>query len=256
MTKQKGNPKRSVAFATALMLVSLAAFGAAFYFLDGMALVEEYLGTGDGGSATGTGSSEATESAGRVSEDTLQLPAGMPEEFALRIWQEQVDSQANLSRLADGEVEHIKVSGTDLQEDVSTLSITASFRDGTSADGKLGFRKFGSVWYVAYVTGLREGDAGTAPTGPLPAVDDVDIGLLNAILVENEKSAPVSEEYATGIVEAIRIAGVVKGRNTATLKIEMNETHEEGYGDVILVTKDIGGKPYWFIARFTKTVAQ
>ncbi len=47
MTEQQGNPRRSIALAIVLVVVAILAFAAAFYFLDGYSLVEEYLGGDD-----------------------------------------------------------------------------------------------------------------------------------------------------------------------------------------------------------------
>lgn len=281
MPKQKGNPRKSVALAVVIVALSVAAFAAAFYYLDGMSLIDDLLGTGTidatssspGSTSQSTtptsttpGGSRATTTA--VTPSGLALPEGVPEEFALRIWQEQIDSQSNLEHLASGDVRRVVILGANPVGDQSVLDIRAEFTDGTSSPGKIGFRRFGDVWYVSWVTGIRRGETGgqaddTAEgTGlspddrPLPDIADVDVELLNTIMREHVKSAAVSEEYATGVVEAVRIASLVEGPGTLTLKVEMDETHEEGYGDVIMISKEIEGKRHWFIARFTKTAAQ
>lgn len=262
MSKQQDNPRPSVAVPVLIALIALAAFGYAFYAFDGVAIVSDLLGLSAEGSAT-----ERTPGAVTAEPSELQLPPGMAEEFALRLWQEQIDSQANIKRLVEGDITRIVIDDVAQGSDVATLSITAEFEDGTSAPGHMGMRKFGDVWYFEYVTGMRQGEtggladdtsAGTGepPTGALPELADVDIPLLNTILQQQASSAAVLEEYATGVVADVRIDEVVPGTGNTTLKLVMNEDHEQGYGEIVVVSKEIDGEPTWFIARFTKVAAE
>ncbi len=166
MNQQQNNPKRSVGVPVLIALLAIAAFAAAFYLLDGMSLVEDILG-GDVVAqepASSTPASGTTQAAEQVAEETapsgLVLPDGMTEEFALRIWQEQIDSQANIMRLVSDEVARIVITNVTQDGDEAVLDITAEFRDDTSAPGKLGMRKFGENWYFAYVSGMRDADTG------------------------------------------------------------------------------------------------
>ncbi|MDZ4063472.1 MAG: hypothetical protein U1E22_02285 [Coriobacteriia bacterium] len=259
MTQQQASPKASLARAAIILVFAIAAFAAAFYFLDGMSLVEDLLvgGTETTDNAVPAKPTETTETV------TLRLPPGMTEEFALRIWQEQIDSQVNIRKLVDGQVESMTVTKVDRAADRATLDIVAKFSDGTSLPGKLGMRSFGGKWYFAYVSGMRRGasdlsaddvgtGAGTEPTSAVPAVADVDVPLLNTILEQQATSSAVLEEYATGVVRSVRVADRVASAGTITLDIVMNETHEEGYGQIVLISKQLDGEAYWFIAKFTK----
>ncbi|MDP2182300.1 MAG: hypothetical protein Q8K99_07000 [Actinomycetota bacterium] len=261
MTQQQASPKPSLARAAIILVLALAAFAAAFYFLDGMSLVEDLLG----GSETTNNlipakPTETTETA------TLRLPPGMTEEFALRIWQEQIDSQANILKLVDGQVESMTVSKVTQSGDRATLDIAAQFSDGTSAPGQLGMRSFGGKWYFAYVSGMRRGEsggladdvgsgAGVEPTSAVPAVADVDVPLVNTILEQQATSSAVLEEYATGAVKSVRVADRVVSAGTVTLDIVMNESHETGYGQIVLISKQFDGETHWFVAKFTKRQA-
>ncbi len=255
MSEQQDNPKRSVAVPVLIALLAVAAFGYAFYALDGVALVSDLLGL--------TTSSQATErDPGEVSTEPaqLQLPDGMSEEFALRIWQEQVDSQVNIKRLVEGEVERIVVNDVAQAGDEATLEITAEFSDGSSLPGRLGMREFGDVWYFSYVSGMRaeseDPTEAAPPATELPAIEDVDVALLNTILEQQAASSAVLGEYASGAITDVRIDQIVPGTGNTTLKIVMNEDHEVGNGEVVVISKKIDGEDMWFIARFTKVAAQ
>lgn len=264
MSEQQDNPKRSVVVPILIAVLALAAFAYAFYAFDGMALVSDLMGSGDSGEVADLdpGGDEPD-----AASSELQLPEGMTEEFALRIWQEQIDSQANIKLLVDGEIERLVIDDVVEGATEATLAITAEFADGSSAPGNLGMRRFGDVWYIAFVSGMRGTETGgladnvgagkaEPPSGDLPELDDVDVPLLNTILEQQALSAEVLEEYATGVVRDVRVDEVVAGTGNTTLKIVMNENHEEGNGQVVVVSKIVDGKETWFIARFTKDAVQ
>lgn len=251
MTDQHDNPKQpNVRIAVLFTVLAVLLFAAAFYLLDGMQLVQDLLGQTDPPDAVVEPPGvEATPNEGLV------LPEGMPQEFALRLWQEQIDSQANTRRLVDGEVTSILITRVTQTGDEAVLDITATFTDGPSVQGSLEMKRYGGQWYFARLSGLRSDSAPPKET-PLPSIEDVDVDLLRTIIEQQSLSAAVLEEYATGVVKEIVIDRIIDGPGTVTIKIEMNETHEEGYGELVLIEKSIGGEPHWFVARFTKEVAE
>lgn len=251
MTDQHDNPKQpNVRIAVLFAVLAVLLFAAAFYLLDGMQLVQDLLGKAEQPDVV-------VETPGVVvtSNEGLVLPKGMPQEFALRLWQEQIDSQANTRRLVDGEVESILITRVTQTGDDAVLDITAAFADGPSVQGTLEMQRYSGQWYFARLSGLRS-DSAPATETPLPSIEDVDIELLSTIVEQQSRSAAVLEEYATGVVKEIVIDRIIDGPGTVTIKIEMNETHEEGYGELILIEKSINGEPHWFVARFTKEVAE
>jgi hypothetical protein len=252
MVEQQSNPKRSVTLAAVFTLLAVVAFAAAFYLLDGMSLVEEYLAGPD--VVADDERDPGSETPGSpVDADTLRLPEGMTEEFALRMWQEQIDSQANIVRLAEGDVSYIEFAGVDREGDSAILGITAGFTDGTSAQGKLGMDLIGEKWYFQWVSGLRGDGEAPPPDTPLPSVEDVDVAVLNTILEQQADSEATLREYAEGVVTKVRVEDVVRGPDTVTLHIEMEENHDHsGFGEVVLISKEIDGRKLWFVARFTK----
>lgn len=252
MTEQQGNPRQpNIRIAVLFAVLAILAFAAAFYLLDGMQLVDEIFGSSPEQDTPVAADPEPAV----VPEDTLMLPEGMPEDFALRIWQEQINSQANIERLVDGEVSRIVVSNVTQDGVDAVLDIEAEFREGPSVQGTLEMRRFGDNWYFARVTGLRP-ESEPATDTPLPSVDDVDTGLLNTMIEQQTRSASVLEEYATGVVRQVSIREIVDGSGTVTINIEMNESHEDGYGEIVLIEKTIDGTPHWFLARFTKEAAE
>lgn len=262
MSQQSSTPRRSVAFAAMFLIVSVTAFVAAFHLFDGV-----YYG--------GLVASEVRRLVSRVSSPgaasrseapagELQLPPGMPQEFALRLWQEQLDSQGMIERLIVGEISSVKIREVERKDDIALLRCTVEMADSTAAPGTIALRRFGSDWFVSYASGQRRsstgglidilnaGDAG-APSGPLPKLADVDVELLNTMIAEQLESQAVIDEYLDGTVKEIVIDEVRGGPNTVTMDITMEETHGTGYARVVAIQSDDGKSSGWFLARFIKT---
>lgn len=265
MDQQQSTTRRSVTLAAIAMILALGAFGAAFFLLDGMSVVDDILAGKipfvASKPARPVASNDSTSSA--VDTKHLQLPTGMPGSFALRLWKEQVQSQATIHALIDGEVTALRVDSVEQLGTLARLHVTVSFKDSTSAPGVIGLRLYGDVWYLAFASGMRPSDtggeadvissAGVDTTGTLPTVDQVDIGLLNTILAENAKSKAATREYVDGVVKQVKVLGVQAGPDTVTIKLTMDETHEQGYGQIVLIRRQFKGEDLWFLARFTKT---
>lgn len=250
MKQQPGTSRTSVALAGAFAVLALAAFGAAFYLLDGAGLILDAYETVV--AAISPKPVPAPQAPPKSQEATLVLPAGMPTEFALRVWQEQVDSQEMITKLRDGDVTALKIKGVDKSGDLARLNVVVTLRDGSNVPGVIGFRRFGDQYFVAYATTERDGLA-DAPTGDLPAIEDVDLQLLSTIFDEQVKSQEIIAEYLDGRIRQVNVEAVKPGPNTATVEVGMDEDHEEGYADLVLIKSDAGGDERWFLAKFLKT---
>lgn len=256
MTKQQGNSRTSVVLGITFFVVAIGLFAAAFYYFDGMSLVDSIL-DGDTPVATDDSSEpDETPISTEPDEPTLTLPTGMSESFALRVWQEQIDSQSNISRLINGEITSIEITSTVIDGDSAELGIVVEGSDGPSVQGVIGMSQFDGKWYFNYVHEIKSTLAAEPDGTELPGVEDVDVELLNTIISEQAASSEVLEEYATGVVSRVDVVDIVEGPDTITLKLEMTETHEQGSGEVVLISRTLDGKQYWFIARFTKTVSE
>lgn len=269
MDQQQRKPGGSVMISALALIMALAAFAAAFWYFDGMTYVDEYL-LGISSSDAGTGRTsgrgvEATTTPGSTEPtDTLVMPEGMTQAFALRVWQEQLDSQAVISRLAEGRVKEMAITRVVTSSVDATLQVMVTFSDGSRGPGVFGLRRIGSDWYFSHVTSTRSSSTtgyassvsvndGGRPDGPLPNLDDVDIALLNTILVQQKASSRIIGEYVAGKVMRIVAESPRKGSHTITVPIVMYEDHETATADLILIEDSSGDEPRWFIARFSKT---
>ncbi len=270
MTKQQGKKKTPVVLAVAFLVLALAAFAAAFYYFDGMSAIDSLMGTdvtADDSANTSDRTSQDSTSTGpafTANEDGLMLPEGVSEEFALRMWQEQVDSQTNIDRLFDEKIEKVVITDVDQDEDVAVLKMRADFLDGTSADGIIRMEKHGEYWFFTYVTGLRQSSTGgladtvasgedVPPPTPLPDIEDVDVDVLNTIIAQQVDSEDILDAYAEGDIEEISFGEVTEGPGTKTLSVVMKTGDGEVAGDIVALSREMDGEQFWFIAKFTES---
>ncbi len=249
MSEQQSTSRRNVLVAGVAVTLAAFAFVAAFLLFDGATIFRTVF-MGDDAPVAPSRTESSTPDP--IAPLALQLPDGMPEEFALRLWQEQLDSQEMIGRLADGEIRSLAISRVEASADEATLTIAAEMLDKTSVSGVLGLRRFGENWFIASVTSAR--NVGANPVSPdLPSVDDVDVALLNTILTEQVKSQPVIDEYLEGGVYRVAMDEVRPGPDTATIDVTMHEDHGKAFARLVLIRSEVTGRPRWFIAHFTKT---
>lgn len=257
MNEQQASPSKAVVISSIALILAAVALGAALYYLDGIRVVSEFVSTQWsrilGSQAVPTGSSAVTATPDAISSTRLELPSGMPEEFALRIWQEHLDSQKMIKLLAQGDVTRLDISSVETKGDRSTLKVRALLEDGTDVSGQIRMSRFSGVWYVASVSA---GQNVKAPDSPLPGLGDVDIQLLNTIIAEQSKSRATTQEYVDGLVTRVDIGSPELGDKAVRIPVTMYEDHETASGDLVLVSYDDQGTDIWFVARLVKTASE
>lgn len=269
MTQQSRTSRLPVALATMFLVLSTAAFAAAFYLYDGAAVATGLYEVAYDwiSSQLATQQPEPAVQEPTNPETELVLAPGMDEEFALRVWQEQVDSQPMIERLISGSVKSMRIRTVDVNRDTAVMDVEVTLADGTTGPGEIVLRKYDGDWYVATATGKRtSGDPksmsstmgsaeNTGEPTPLPDVEDIDLALLNTVLEQQRLSQKVMEEYADGTVKEVVIQDVTAGPNTVTLDVLMKESHGTATAKIVAIRSKTDAEPTWFLARFTKTGA-
>jgi hypothetical protein len=244
MRQQLSTSHRAVAVAAFFLVLTAGVFGASFYLYDGLGYVGDLIAF--------VTESQGPDAASSTPPATLRLQEGMPEQFALRLWSEQLDSHQMIERLVTGQIESIRTDSVEKGEDEAKVHVTVVSTEGPSTRGVISLNRFRNTWYTATATAARDG-ATPSPTTRLPDPADVDKDLLNSILSENEKSQDVISEYLDGVVKQVFVEEITPGPNTVTLQLRMEETHGTAYANLVAINKEVEGEPTWFLARFTKT---
>ena len=163
-------PSRSgdgVLLSLVLLLLAVAVVGAAVYYVVGVDDVTSLLGMGSAPGSGGTtpAAVPATSTPVVVSQTELLLPPGVTPELAKRMYVEQIQSQADLNRMASGEITRFEVDSVKVTAGKAAVLVTAHFSDGTSAPGVIQLVKCGGSWYFMSITapnaaGYRTGGVG------------------------------------------------------------------------------------------------
>lgn len=251
MSEQPSTPRRSVALAAAALIISVAAFAAAFYLYDGMALVESML-AGELFSPKPAVKPVVNTPEPASTEPTLTLPPGVTEDFALGMWRDQVGTQETILDLIEGDIESLRIVSVEQKGDESVLNAVVRYEDGASAAGIIVMQRYGGSWYVAFTEASLADPGPIRPTGPLPDIADVDVPLLNTMLAEQYKSRDVTGDFADGKVRQVDVTRITKGPDTATIELQLVEDQGTFPAKVIAIRSDVRGRSIWLLAKFTK----
>lgn len=250
-TQKKRSP---VMRAVLLLLAAAAVLGAAFYLLDGVSVVSDLLGW-----ESGTNTSRSIAPPPRVDATRtppasgLRLPKGVSETYALRLWQEQIDSQESIRKLIDGDIVEFTFGKSTYGNYAGKVLLTVKLDDGTSADGELRLAKRGAAWYVESIGRLGSSGVATSTVTPLPAIDDVHTDVLNTVFAEQGGSQEVFQDYLMGNVRRIVIREVKMGAGTATIIATMYEKDHTVDAEIVAISAEVDGEKMWFLSRFAKT---
>ncbi len=259
-------------FAGMLVFVLLAAFAAAFYFLGGVDLVSNGLGglfsasTPAPSSPSGESKPGAAVPATSTASGGLNLPPGVDEAFAKRMYVEQLESEANIQKLVTDKVASFEFGKVSAVDGGTEVELRANFRDKTSGKGVLGLAQKQGSWYFVFVSGKRGaatgGQADSVSSGSTQgfttndtAFNDkpVDTDVLNAILDQQVKSQDIFKGIVDGTFTNLTVDKVTQGAGTATLEITLTGPKSAAMkGRVLCISKDIDGTPTWFITSFLK----
>lgn len=250
MGEQQSTSRTPILLSAVAVLLAAAAFAAAFYYFDGVAAVNGLVSSVLPGERT----SAAVNPSPAATSEQPTLSASVPEDFALRLWQEQVDSKVMIDKLVAGDIESLRISRVESSSNDATLHVSVALSDESDAtvDGVIGLRRFDDEWFVAYASMERDG-VFTQATSPLPSVDDVDIELLNAMFAVQGENQGVFDEYVDGTVNSVTLKTPQPGPNTVSIDAVMHEDHGTATAQLVVVRSEFKGKSYWFITRFEKT---
>lgn len=248
MSQQLSTPRRTVAVAAAFVVVSLILFGVAFWVFGGMRYVEPVIAQISSLLARQPSTSPEVTSPPESEPSELSLPKGMPEDFALRLWQEQLDSQEVIGRLVAGEIASLELTGVEQDGDEAAIGLVARSKDGAAMRGKMGLRRYDDVWYASWVTAERDGSA-PPPSTDLPGLEDIDVDVLNAVLAEQRKSRPVSDQMVDGSIMKLTVDSIDRGPQTATIHLSVTGGSVRK-ADLVVIEQEVGGTTYQFLARF------
>ena len=231
-----------------VVVLAAVAFASAFYFLDGMSLAQDLIGR------VMSASSNATPAPGpATAADALELPKGMPNAFALGVWEEQIDSQSIIMQMIEGEVASLSVERVVVDGNKATVYADVTFANDTTAPGTIGLHKYGGVWYVGYISSRTTPDVPGGEKRDVAKLADVDGLLLQTVIAEQAKATDVTNGLVGGEIKSIGFGSARPGSNSMVIPMELMFGAEKRYADLVAIQTQVDGDDMWFIARFDET---
>jgi hypothetical protein len=149
-------------------ILTLAVLAGAVYYVGGVDYFKALLtgntppsSVGSGNTKPAAGAAVPTATVPAVSTTQLELPPGVTEDLAKRMYVEEIQSQVNLNKMAAGEIRRFDVTKVTQSKnrDAAAIMVTAHFSDGTSAPGIIQLVKPAGAWYFMSFTGLNPATA-------------------------------------------------------------------------------------------------
>jgi hypothetical protein len=275
-------PKRSVALSVLVLVLALGVFAAAVWYVGGVDYVMGLLGAGSpapAAPAQQAASTTATSTVGRPIAGTttsggLNLPAGVDEMLAKRMYVEQIESTVNLAKLANGDVTRFVINRVDATDTTATISLNAMFSDGTSAPGVMYLVKRSGSWYFLSIGGMNMTKAsglaaGVGVGGSTEIVEsnlsDVtetlsglgiktfDTGVINSILSQQSVNQPLLKDVVGGTYTTIEMGKPLAGAGTSSVPVTLKgKSGVAQSGRLVLIKASVDGHDLTFLTTFSK----
>ncbi|MHB9003859.1 MAG: hypothetical protein ACYC6C_07300 [Coriobacteriia bacterium] len=281
----KRRKRKGVLFALLLTLIALGVVAGAVVWAGGIEGVSEILGLGGGenvavvpGTRTPrspdqepsdtppTGSTETTPSAeetvvaeapgavdpadtdGSSSTDGDVTSQGTfpTSAAAAAMYREQLHSQWGLTELAENKWASFSMGIPTVSTTKVVVPIGVKSRSGGTTNASMTISNSDGLWYFSSFAGID--DASQQP------VRTLDPGVV-ATLSNQQATSSNQELIRKGIVEhgftTCRVDGVARGSGTATVNVTLlGGSLDRRAARFVMITKDEGGKKYWFVTRF------
>ena len=250
---------RRLLVALVALLVALALFAAAFVYVGGVDGVTSLLAGQFGASGPAVATRNPSASVGATDLAAAKL-----------VYAEQIESQDNIDRLADGDIASFSVDSTQSDETSAIVQITVKFKDGTTAPGAMRFVRSGQLWYFTTISGLRLGATGgmadsvnssqsIASTTTVDeklasvGVEEPDAAVLKTIAQQQIVNQPLARDLIAGEYKWYTLGKPVAGPDTFTIPVKYGSSTESTLGaSIIVIAKDIEGEDTLFITTFKR----
>lgn len=269
-TSEVHKTKRQASLALVGLLVAVLALGAAFVVFDGAEFVADLL-SGDeiatttippkptvpaaDSTATPEPSDEPTESVeptateepGDVAASGTTAPTAVPptgDQLSRMFW-EQVGSQEQIGKLVAGEISSFSLGSVSNNGTTASIGVSANYKAGGSLSGTMVLRNYSGVWYFSSIS---------AGGGATPRTIPADTGITSTIVAQTPANQDIPNAIIGGGYKTVTVNSVSAGSGTATIGITLSGgTAARVSGQIVCVSKTIGGTKYWFITSFRRS---
>lgn len=195
--------------------------------------------------ASGAGDNDADDADG-----TSGPPAGasIPVSTAqAKMYREQLQSQAQIIRLVDGEVSSIAIGNAAASASRANIPLSVSYKTSSPVSGTMTLVNTDGLWYFSSISA---GGGNAAVSKP----QNIDSGVVSTITQQQadpECQALIEEGLVEGGFDSARVDGVSQGAGTATVNVTLlGGTLDRKPARFVLISKTDSGNKYWFLTRF------
>jgi len=266
---------RRAGFALLFLIVAIGLAAVAFYYVGGMGYLNSLRGSlKTPASNAAAGVVASTTPTPDVVTDRLVLPPGVTEDLAKRMYVEQIQSQTNLRKMAEGQITTLTVTSVELHRDKvhevigAAVFVRAFFDDRTSAPGVIQLVVRKSKWYFMSFTGLRAptilGSAETVQHGTVEmgeqenkaviaasGVHVFDYAVINTFLQQQVENQTIVTAIVDGSVKKLDLGEPEDGAGTTSVPSTMTAggvQKETGYA--LLIHKEVDFEDLTFLTTF------
>jgi hypothetical protein len=269
--QSSGTARGKVLVGGLVLVVAVGLFAAAFIYAGGVGIVSKLMG-GAGAVQTASAPTPPAQAPAKPPVVPATVAAAPAEDFGKRMYAEQLESAANIKKLASGDIKSFAV--TKVEKNAAgtgaAVYITATFGDGRSGPGTITLRQDGTDWYVLTIEGMRlpgateevsvdvlEPDWSIDWKRPLEevmasaGVKTFDQGVVDTLLAEQKANQEVTKAIMDGTFNACTLGKPVKGAGTIAIPVDL-AGKQTAKAQVTIITKKIDGRDRLFITGFKK----
>lgn len=192
------------------------------------------------GNVTGAASATATEgTAAKKPKDKVRVP----ERALKQMFYEQIASQDTIGDLIENRFSRFDYSDVRVKGDVATMRVVAHLRrGGSSVRGIMKLRRYDGAWFFETIV---DTDTHDQELWDEPRYDP---SVIRAVVEAQAQRQDAIREVLQGVHVSFVVDRVVLGSRTA--RIIGRQVGDEPVTEFLVISKEIDGEKYWFIARF------
>ncbi|MDZ4177755.1 MAG: hypothetical protein U1E29_00765 [Coriobacteriia bacterium] len=174
--------------------------------------------------------------------------ASAPSAAHAAMYREQLQSQTQLTKLANGEISQLTLGSASTSGTRSSVPVTVSYKSGGSVSGTMVLARIDSMWYFNSISGSGGQPAGTTPKR------NINSSVVRTI-VDQQATAANQDLITRGLVQggfkSARVDGVTKGASTATVNLTLQGgTLDRRAARFVMISENDAGRKHWFVTRF------
>lgn len=181
----------------------------------------------------------------------LELPEGVDQDLAFRMYTEQVDSADSIARLVAGDFSSMRVERREVTSPTATLHVVLTDKKKLEYKGVVILDRGGDKWYFRTITSVADFEASEAAAEDTPLIEQPDMGVLNTILKEQTDNSATLSKIVDGTYTEVKLFKPKEGFRSVTIPVTFSgPATKQAKGEVTCIERTEQGREMWFVASF------